>query len=218
MAITFPLSAQAFIDLLTIENATFKPSRNDQLSGLGNGQPLNTELASPLWQVDVSTGPIPNDDAEAIAALIERLEQPGNDFYVYNPRKLGPRMDRDGSILGAATPTIHTLASNNHQIRVDGLPSGYVLSRGDMLAFEYGPTGQKRRAMHRIDETVTASGAGLSPLFEVFPHIRPGAAVGDPVFLAPAAMRAKIIPGSYSITQVGALHQRLSFSAIQKLI
>lgn len=218
MALTFPLSFADFMALIGLEEGTFTLSRNDQVSGLGNGQPLNAELASPLWRVEGQTVPMNNDDAEAVAALFEMLEHPGRDFYIANPRKIGPRMDKDGSILGASTPTIDTLQANNREIRIAGLPDGYVISRGDMIAFEYGPSGEKRRALHRAVGTVTAAVGGLTPLLEVFPHIRAGAAVGDPVSLAPATMRAKLIPGTYQPVQAGAMHQRFTFSAIQKLI
>jgi hypothetical protein len=217
MALSFPLSFAAFMALIGLEDGMFSLSRNDQVSGLPNA-PLNAELASPLWRFDGTTGPIPNDDAESIAALFEMLEAPGRDFYIANPRKIGPRMDKSGAVLGSASPTIHTLASSNRELRITGLPSGYVLSRGDMIAFDYGPSGQKRRAIHRLAGDATASSGGLTPLVELSTFIRAGAAVGDPVYLAPATMRAKLIPGTYKPQQSGPLHQRFTFSAIQKLI
>ena len=217
MALTFPLAFADFMALFGLEEGAFSLSRNDQVSGLPNA-PLNAELASPLWRFDGTTGPILNDDAESIAALFEMLEAPGRDFYVANPRKIGPRMDKSGATLAGYSPTIQTLAANNRELRVQGLPAGYVLSRGDMIAFDYGPVGEKRRAMHRLSGDVTASSGGLTPLVELSTFIRAGAAVGDPVYLAPATMRAKLIPGTYKPQQSGPLHQRFTFSAIQKLI
>ena len=218
MALTFPLPFADFMALFGLEDGMFTLSRNDQTSGLGNSQPLNAELASPLWRFDGTTGPIPNDEAEGIAALFEMLVAPGRDFYVANPRKKGPRLDKDGAILGAAEPTIHTLASNNRELRIKGLPNGYGLSRGDMVAWDYGPTGQKRRAIHRLAGDAVASSGGLIPLVELTTFIRSGAAVDDPIYLAPATMRAKLIPGTYKPSAVGSLHQRFTFSAIQKLV
>lgn len=218
MALTFPVSFEDFMGLLRLEEGAFVLSRNDQMSGLGNNQPLNAELASPLWRFDGSTIPIPNDDAEGVAAIFEMLEAPGRDFYVANPRKKGPRLDKDGVILGSAEPTIHTLASNNRELRIDNLPDGYGLSRGDMIAWDYGPSGQKRRAIHRLAGDAVASLSGVTELVELTTFIRSGAAVGDPIYLAPATMRAKLIPGSYKPSAFGALYQRFSFSAIQKLI
>lgn len=218
MALSFPLAFADFMAMIGLEEGTFTLSRNDQVSGLGNGQPLNAELASPLWRFEGTTGPIPNDEAERIAGRFEMLEAPGRDFYVANPRKIGPRLDKAGSVLGDATPTIHTLAANNRELRIAGLPAAYALSDGDMVAFDYGPAGRKRRALHRFVVDAVASSGGLTPLAELSTFIRAGAAVGDPIYLAPATMRAKLIPGTYKPHQAGALHQRFTFSAIQKLL
>lgn len=246
MAHTFPMPADKFIDLMKIADAVFTPARNDQVSGLGNGQPLNAEMASPLWKVDITTIAMSNDDAEAIAALVEVLERPGNDFYVYNPRKRWPRADKDGKIIsggmylhtslawndnliwlnampwGGPYPSLEgkiaSIASNNHQVSLSDLAPGYVISRGDMFAFEYGSVGQKRRALHRFGETVTATESGLTGQIEVYPHIRTGAGPGTSITLLYPSMRAKIIPGTYRISGSGPLHQTISFSAIQKLI
>lgn len=218
MALTFPLSLAQVNDLLFIEDGMFTPARNDILSGLGNNQPLHAELISPLWQANISSGPILNDDAEALIALLEVLERPGNDFYLCNPRKLAPREDPTGSILGAATPIISSIAVNNRQISITGLPANYVLSQGDVVSFDYGPTGQKRRAFHRFTQTMTASAGGAIVNIDVFPHIRSGAVAGDALVLVKANMRAKIVPGSYGQSGAGGIHERISFKAIQKLI
>jgi hypothetical protein len=245
MALTFPLPFEQLMGLIGLEEGTFTLSRSDEVSGLGNGQPLNAELASPLWRFDGTTSAIENDDAEAVMALIEVLEQPGKDFYVANPRKLAPRSDPDGIKLrrldalhtskawndaliwddampwGGAFPvpvvTIYSIEPDNRQLTLAGLPAGYVLSAGDMFAFEYGPSGQKRRGLHRLVSGATAGSNGRAGPIEVSSFIRTGAAVGDAVFLLPPAMRAKVIPGSVKPSAVGSLHQRISFSAIQKL-
>lgn len=217
MAFTYPLSLETFADLLFLEDVVFKPQRNDETTGLGSLDPLHAQLASPLWRADCSTGPINNDDAEALAGIIEMLEHPGRDFYIYNPRKLGPRSDPDGQILGSNVITIGGIGANNNQLTLQGFPNGYILSPGDMVSFSYGPVNQKRRAMHRINELGIASG-GQMLLLECFPHIRAGAEVGDVVTLIRPAMRAKLISGSYSPRSAGAEHQRFSFSAIQKLV
>lgn len=218
MALSFPLSLQTVYDMLFIEDAVFTPARNDSTSGLGNNQPVHAELASPLWKADVSTMPLENDDSESLAALMEVLERPGNDFYLCNPRKLFPRADPDGTLLGSATPTLDSVNINNRQIAIAGLPGGYTLSRGDVFSFEYGPTGQKRRAFHRFTETMVATSGGVISAIEVYPHIRTGAVGATPITLIKAAMRAKLVPGTYKPAGYGALHQRVSFTAIQKLI
>lgn len=248
MALSFPLAFNDFMALIGLEDGTFTLQRNDQVSGLGNGQPLNAELASPLWKFDGQTIAMKNDDAEALAAIFELLEAPGRDFYVANPRKMAPREDKnlgklnftdylhtskpwgDGLIWNDAMPwggafpppsavQVSSIGSNNREVALKGLPEGYVLSRGDMLAIEYGPGGQKRRDIFRIvSETVTAGSNGVTGLIELSTFIRAGVVANDAVYLGPATMRAKLIPKSYRPVQVGPLHQRFVFSAIQKLV
>jgi hypothetical protein len=245
MALLFPLSVEVFADRLFLESATFTPQRSDETTGLGSLDPLHAQLASPLWRVDCSTGPIENDDAEGLAALIELLQQPGHDFYICNPRKLAPRMDPDGSLLLGTTvlhpsapwndsftwsnliywdavtsefiPVIDSVAGNNHQITISGLPAGYILGPGDMFAFKYGPIEQQRTALHRFADTGLANSSGVISNIEVFPHIRAGAEAGDVVILLEPAMLAKMIPGTYKPQGRGGEHESFSFSALQKL-
>ena len=221
MAWVYPLSLAEFYDKLrvAIGNRNWELARFDQVSGLGSGQPLSAELASPLWRLPVRLVSMYNDEADQILAMLEMLNHPGRAFFFSNPKREYPAFDPTGSVLGTSTPTLQTLATNNRQIRVQGLPAVYRLTAGDMLAFDYGPVGQKRRALHRVTETVTASSAGLTPLFEVFPHIRAGAAVGDPVMLAKPAILASVIPGSFDpgTADTVATHG-ISFDIMQRLI
>ena len=218
MAFTFPLSVGQFASLLFIEDAVFTPARNDEITGMGSLSPLHAKLASPLWAVDLKTMPLDNDQAESVATMLEVLSEPGRDFYISNPRKLAPKMDPDGSILDGAVITIASVETNNHQLSLTGFPEDYVISRSDMFAFEYGPSEQKRRAYHRFAEDgITTSMGNLGPI-EVFPHILPGATAGDVVTIVGAAMRAKIVPGSYRPQGYGGGHEVLTFRAIQKLI
>jgi hypothetical protein len=245
MALTFPLPFEQLMGLIEIKSAEFSLARNDEMSGLGNNQPLNAELASPLWRCDATTVPLLNDDAEAAIAIFEVLEQPGKAFYIANPRKLSPRYDPDGRILrrldmlhtskawddamtwddampwGGFFPvpsaTIYSIETNNREITLAGLPEGYRVAAGDMIAFEYGPSGQKRRACHRLLSGATAGSNGRAGPVELSTFVRTGGASGDAVFLLPPAMLAKLIPGTVRKSEVDEMHQRISFSAIQKL-
>lgn len=98
--------------------------------------------------------------------------------------------------MGSATPVIATLGANNKSLTVSGLLAGYILSAGGMFHFDYGSS-PVRRALHRIVETVTANGSGVTPAFEVRPHFRPGATTGLAIqFINPSA-KVKLIPGSF---------------------
>lgn len=126
--------------------------------------------------------------------LIDILRQAGRSFLVYDTRRPAPLLDPNGTILGAATPTIHTLSADPRELRITGLPASYVLSPGDYLSFTYG-TNPVRYALHRVVATTTAV-AGLTPLFEVTPAIRSGAVTGAAITLIKAHCKAVILAGS----------------------
>ena len=146
------------------------------------GAVIRTGIGAALWTGRASLAPAYHRDAAAVEALLAELTQPGQSVLAYDPRYNGPRMDPAGVILGAATPTIHTLNPDNRRMRVAGLPAGYVLSAGDYIGWQYGAN-PVRYALHRVTGAATASGAGLTPLFSVTPHIRTGASVGAAVAL-----------------------------------
>lgn len=195
MAIALPLSVAAFADNLRIQSVRWMLRRQNEYSGLGDGQTLGAELAPPLWTGDVTLVQMPLSAASQVQALIEASDEVLGGFYLYNPRQPYPQADPDGSILGAATPTIHSVGGDSKSLRLAGLPAGYVVTRGDCLAFDHGSPA--RRAFHRIVETATADGVGVTPAFEVRPHLRPGAANGLAVSLVKPAARVFIVPGSF---------------------
>lgn len=214
MAILFPLDTSQFADLLSIETVKWRMHRNDEMSGLANGQTLVAELAPPLWIGDVELNPMYNEDADQLQAVIESLDGSIGTFYMYAPQRPYPQYDPTGSILGANVPTIQTLGANNKSMRVQGLPAAYKLTRGDFLAFTY----LGRRAFHRIVETVTADGTGLTPFFEVRPHIRPGAVVGTAVILKKPSPECRMVPDGFESGDIQALiTSGMSFQVIQRL-
>lgn len=216
MALTFPLSLNTFADKLRIATVRWELKRWDQLSGLGSGDVLAAQLAPPRIAGTVTLAPMYHDDAAEVQALVESLDGPLNSFFLYAPQKPFPRYDPDGSKLGSTTVTIHTVGSNNKSLRLQGLPSGYVLSTGDYLAFDYG-SNPTRRAFHRIVETVTADGAGLSPLFEVRPHLRPGVTTTLAVTLKKPAAKVFIMPETFDPgTARAVITEGMQFEVMQR--
>ena len=97
-----------------------------------------------------------------------------------------------------------------------GLPAAYKLSVGDYLHFDYGDPA--RRAFHRVAEDVTASGAGVTPVFTVTPRLRAGAAVDQIVTLIKPAMKCIVTPKSVETGSTEDMTTTsLSFSVMQKL-
>lgn len=215
MALQLPLSLADFFDMLKVKSAPFILTEQQEYSGLGTGEGLAHDLGPRLWQAPVESSAMTLAEAQAMLARIEALDGSINAFYAYNPSKAYPAADPDGSKLGAAAPTIHTIAANRKEMRLTGLPAGYVLTAGDMLAVDYG--NPSRRALIRIVTGAVASSGGLTPLFEVRPHLRPGITTTLAVMLRKPAMKAKIVPGSLSTAHDLMVTGTLSFTMRQTL-
>lgn len=216
MALSFPASLPSLADKLDIRSVEWQLRRYDELSGLGSGEMLAAQLAPPRWSGSVSLVAMTHAKAAEVQALFEALDGPMNSFYLYAPQKQFPVMDPDGSILGTDTPTIHTIGVNNRSLRLQGLPEGYVLSVGDFLSFSYGEN-PERRAFHRVVERVVASSSGVTPLFEMRPHLRPGVAVDLPVALVRPAAKVFVVPDSFTPgTASAAWTEGMSFQVMQR--
>ncbi len=180
------------------EPVSFNIDPGQETSGLGSGQINRASLRPALWRAAFISKPQRFAQLAQAQAIIEDTIDILGTIYAWCPTRKYPATDLDGVILGASSVTIHTLDGDNRRLRIQGLPASYVLTRGDLLAFDFGsPT---RRALHRVvTATVTADGAGLTPLFAVTPFIQPGAAVSDVVTLAKPAMEAIIASHSSAI-------------------
>lgn len=195
MALAFPYSVATFSDVIRMMSIRMRLVGDQQLSGLGGGKIIVADLGPKYWEFEVSLINMENALAQRVQALIEALDEGMNDFYLYDPRAAGPISDRDGTRLGGATVQLATLAGNNKELTLKGLPNGYVLSGGDLFDFDFGTPA--KRALHRIVTGGVVPSGGISPTLEVRPHILPGAAVDAVVSLIKPAARVKIIPGTF---------------------
>jgi len=180
---------------LRVADAAFALNVPVRVNRLGGGQVIPASQGAALWQGRVTLVDGYHRDAAAVEAAIMRLKRPGVTFLAYDTRFLGPEADPSGAILGAATPTIHTITGT--ALRIAGLPGGYIIRRGDLIGWNYG-TSPVRYALHRAwsPESVASAG-GLTPLIEVEPLIRPGAVVGAAVTLVRPLIRAQLLVPSY---------------------
>jgi hypothetical protein len=193
MPITFPIAPIDFMRKLLVSGITFDIQQRVEQSETGGGEILSADMGPALWEGEVMLGKMHQIEAADAEALIDVLRPAGRTFLAYDARRRGPLMDLDGVILGAATPTIHSIPSGGRELRLQNLPANYPLRRGDYVAFSY----DGRRALHRIvDGIVNAGTGGITDAFEVVPMVRPGATVGTPVLLRFAGCVAKMVPGS----------------------
>jgi len=216
MALIYPLTFTQFLGALRVEEVTFRLSHPQEHTRLGDGTVISASLGASLWTGSIRLAQANHPRHAQMEALIGLLDQPGATFLCYDPRYLGPASDPSGVILGSRTVTIHSVAGNMRELRLTGLPSGYALSAGDMLGFQYG-TNPVRYALHRVVVGGTASSGGLTPLMEVVPNLRPGAIAGLAVSLIRPACKARLLPDPSYGAGRQVLSRGASFDFIQTL-
>lgn len=216
MALTYPLSYAQFLGALRVEEVTFRLSHPQEHTRLGDGTVMSASLGASLWTGSIRLAQANHPRHADMEALIGIMDQPGASFLCHDPRYLGPAGDPTGTILGSRTVTIHSVASTMRELRLSGLPAGYVLSAGDMLGFPYGAN-PVRYALHRIVFGGSASSGGLTPMLEVIPNLRAGAVAGLTVQLIRPACKARLLPEPSYGSGRQALSRGASFDFIQTL-
>jgi hypothetical protein len=214
--LSYPLSHAQFLGALRVEEVMFQLSHPQEHTRLGDGTVISASLGASLWTGTIRLAQANHPRHAQMEALIALMDQPGATFLCHDPRYLGPANDPTGAIFGSKTVTIHSVASNMRELRITGLPVGYVLSAGDMLGFQYGSS-PVRHALHRIVVGGMASSGGLTPMLEVVPNLRPGAAAGLTVSLVRPACKARLLPDPTYGAGRQALSRGASFDFIQTL-
>ena len=214
--LSYPLSHAQFLGALRVEEVTFRLSHPQEHTRLGDGTVISASLGAALWTGTIRLAQANHPRHAQMEALVALMDQPGATFLCHDPRYVGPASDPTGAILGSRTVTIHSVASNMRELRLIGLPSGDVLSAGDMLGFQYG-INPVRHALHRMVVGGTASSGGLTPMLEVVPNLRPGVAAGLTVSLVRPACKARLLPDPTYGAGRQALSRGASFDFIQTL-
>ena len=207
MAITFPRT-----DILTAVGFTppfaFDPVSRQELSRQAGGRTIGKDLGPELWFTAYTTEELLNDDALDYATMLQSLDGVINPFEAWDLRRPTPRAHKDGSGNDGVLETVNV---NNKALTLSGLVPGQIVSRGDYLSFDYGDS----RALHRVQETVTADGDGLSPEFEVRPHLRFGWELETVVAVKSPRGIFTLIPGSVVSRQTRGTFGIVSFQAVQ---
>ena len=197
MAITRPYPLTFLADVLPIQSVTWDSKRNDELSGTGGGRVWQAELADPLWMAKVVIDKDRHDVIKQLAAKVRSLHGAQYDFWLYDPLSKYPQADPAGVILGASTVQVHSVGEDRHTLRLKGLPASYQLTLADkgQVAFSTDPV---LNFFFEFSEGVVADGSGVTPEFEVFPHVPIGVVADDAVTLAKPACKVFIMPGTAS--------------------
>lgn len=202
---------EVLMSLFQAQGAVFQLVHGQEMAAQGSGIVRGRDLRHPLWKAQITSKPFRHDDASSIEALLDALDGVIGTFYCYNPKKMYPRTDHGGTILGANIPLIHSFGADT--LRLKGLPATYTISRGDFLSFEYGSP--KHKALHRVVQTVTSDGSGITQSFKIRPALLEGVAVNQVVTLVRASAEMALVPDSVSVNQIDMLHDSITFEAIQ---
>lgn len=219
MALTFPLAVADFFGDLASKVQSFEFDLGEALATeeTGAGEILMADVGIRLWRLNCSMRPMRYAEAEQFKAKFDVLRYPARSLIAHAMPITYPQSDPDGSILGAAAVVLNTVNGNNRELRLSGLPAGYVITPGDVLSWQYG-SNPIRYAFHRVVVGATADGAGLSGLIEVTPFVRPGYSLGTAVKLIKAEMKGIYVPGSLATgTNQGGWVQGIKFSFQQTL-
>lgn len=213
-AVTFPLTADQFADLLKIESVSWNLMRAETTSHYGSGEWLTSNLAPDYWEADVSTIRMLHPQARAIQAWINSVGS-SEAFELYPPDMKYPASDPTGANTGAGDGiTIKTINADLKRITLQGLPASFRIYAGEFLAIDYD---SGRRYLVQTIEQETADGSGDMGLFEIRPHLVESIAVDDTVFLSKPSAKMKIIPGTDRIESVSPTLSRITFRARQTL-
>jgi hypothetical protein len=212
MALSFPLSAAAFLSLLPVQSVRFHCVPSLAATGLSGGDVITSEVAPAMWQGTYALAPMASRQADEVEALLQALQVPGRAFYACKSNQIGPASDPRGLALAVAAVKIGSLDFTGSRLSLQGLPGAFAMRRGDLLSFEYG-SGPVARALHRLEASVTANASGLTGLVSVGPHIEPGAVAGAAVTLIRPTCKAVILPGSVDYgTTSGRITTGVTFS------
>lgn len=215
MPLTYPLALADFADILPVAQISFHLPEQVEQSRTAKGEQLTADVGDRLWQGRITLGRLQRTEAGRPEVLVNLIRGAGRSFLLYDRWQMNPLADPTGTILGAASVTILALGADARELSLAGLPAGYVLSAGDYLSFPYAGL----QALHQVvNTTVTANGAGQTPLFEVLPEIRPGAMAGAAVALKKAHCKAVAVAGSVEeALRRSTISEGLAFDWVQSL-
>lgn len=177
----------SFVTDLQIRSARIYLERNDELARSGSGV-WAAELAGPTWAADLSLAIRRPPEARAVDAKLRALG-PNATLLFTDPSYIGPAGDPGGATIGAAIVTIHTISADRSQIRLTGLPAAYDLTAGDRLSVLWNTD---HYWMAEVWSAATSDGAGLTPLFSVYPYVPAGIAAGATVELVTPVVEMRV--------------------------
>jgi hypothetical protein len=198
MPLSFPLDLPQFFETFCPISTTFELGEAVLVNETGGGEVIPSDYGTRLWYGTVTLAPMKPVSVESIKALIRPLQDSRASFLLYPRHK---RRATGGGSLAEPIGQINSLPTNKRLISLKQLPANYVITRGDFFSFIYS-SNPSRYAFHQVVESITANNSGVTGQFEVIPPIRPGATVDTGVQFNRPRLKAKMVPGSLTITEL----------------
>ncbi len=195
----------------------FKLMWRHEQSRQTNGVTRTKDFGEPLWTLKATSRDLSRRELDHWRARLDALGDGINTFKGYPLSRCWPVAYPRGAwptgvAFNGLTATVHTIGGDNKSLRVDLLPAGYVVSVGDMLSITYSTS---KHGLLRVMETVTADGSGVTPAFEVQPHLPIGVAIDDLVMVKRPYCLMTIVPGSVDDDSGDSGRGKISFEAVE---
>lgn len=156
MAYNFPLTIDDFQKSFRIVEASITLGETLEHGRTFGGEPILASSAERLWRGSMTTKSLRHDNgADEAAAMLDYITA-GHSFFVRQTTRLGTQADPTGATYTGLTQDIRGINGNRVDINVGGLPANAVLTRGDLISFQFGG----EFFMRRIGNTVTATASG----------------------------------------------------------
>ena len=164
----------------------FELAWRQEQSRHASGRTRVKDFGSPLWTATYQSRPLQRRELDYWRARLDLAENGLVEFTAYQMSRCRPMEHQGTSTLPSGL--LDTIGADDKSVRVSGLP-GITLSVGDMLSIDGN--------LHRVMERAVAS-SGVTPLFEIRPHLWPGTVTGAAVVIQKPSCRMTVVPGSIS--------------------
>lgn len=169
-----------------------------------SGRTRVKDFGSPLWRATYQSRSLSRRELDTWRAKLDALENGLVTFKAYAMNRCRPMAHPGSSVLPVGD--LDTIGDDDKSIRVSGL-TGITLSVGDMIRIGTAD-------IHRVMESAVAS-SGLTPLFEIRPHLWPGVNVGADVTITKPYCLMTAVPGSITASSELTGRGAISFQAIE---
>lgn len=219
MSLTYPLD---ILNGSPFWSTEFELLWRQEQSRQANGRTIVKDFGTPLWRATyVSKTQRPNA-LDQWRARLTGLENGLQTFKGYSLSRCYPILYPNGSwptglSFDGVSATLNTIDANRKAVRVDDLPIGFTLSVGDYISLrDAGSPPVDLIALHQVMEAATADGSGLTPQFEIRPHLAPEVDTSFAVSVLRPHCIMSIVPGTIASAADPSTGQgTISFQAIE---